>query len=63
MRNHTDLINTIEEVIMNLMKNAAESMCNNGEIKIKIFQRKRNIILLIQDNGSGITKEKSISNI
>jgi two-component system nitrogen regulation sensor histidine kinase NtrY len=47
----------IEQVFINIVKNAIEAIGENGEIKITLDQRARKLI--IQDNGKGITGTES----
>lgn len=63
----------IEQVLINLLNNAADAISNNGEIKIEVGTEDRNIssvnrdeikyaTIAITDNGSGI-KAEDINNI
>lgn len=47
----------ITEVINNILKNSIESIKDNGIINISIYQRKKEVILEISDNGCGIPKD------
>lgn len=47
----------IAEVINNILKNSIESIKGNGIINISIYQRKKEVILEISDNGCGIAKD------
>ena len=47
----------IQEVLCNILKNAVEAMNDKGELKICLDKTKNEVIILIQDNGSGISPE------
>ena len=47
----------IMEVLINLVKNAAEALPTGGEIQIKTFFEKDEVILQVSDNGVGIKRE------
>jgi len=47
----------IQEVIGNIVTNAAEAMQNGGTIHISQYESKRQIILAFEDTGAGISKE------
>ncbi len=49
----------IAQVVMNLIINALEAMPNGGELVLKTFleKDKKHVVLLIRDNGTGITPE------
>lgn len=47
----------IKQVILNLAKNAFESMKNGGSLDIAAIQEKNQAILRMTDNGEGIPKE------
>ncbi|MCX7747820.1 MAG: HAMP domain-containing histidine kinase [Clostridia bacterium] len=47
----------MQEVFLNLIKNAIEAMDQGGELYIGQNENKRSLTILIQDNGSGISKE------
>ncbi|RLQ97101.1 PAS domain-containing sensor histidine kinase [Falsibacillus albus] len=47
-------IDQMKQVILNLTKNALESMKNRGSLTIKIFIQNRTCCLTIEDTGSGI---------
>ena len=51
--------NQIKRVLNNLLKNAAESVPDRGEVMIRTDYNpdKRQVNLTIQDNGSGMTRE------
>ena len=44
----------IEIVLANLITNAIQAMHNNGEINIRITEEKEQIIIEVEDTGSGI---------
>jgi CheY-like chemotaxis protein/anti-sigma regulatory factor (Ser/Thr protein kinase) len=47
----------ITEVLVNLVKNAAEALPTGGEIRIKTFFEGGEVILQVMDNGVGIKRE------
>ena len=47
----------MKEVISNIMKNAMEAMQPGGLIHIRMFRTKKRVSIVIEDNGSGISKE------
>lgn len=47
----------IEQVVINLIKNAIDSIEENGKIKIVVASDDKKIILAIEDNGKGIPEE------
>ena len=47
----------IKQVIINLLINANDAVSENGEIKVKTWQRKNRTYLAVEDNGSGISAE------
>jgi len=47
----------ITEVLINLVKNAAEALPTGGEIRIKTFFQGDRVILQVMDNGVGIKRE------
>jgi len=46
--------NEFLQVMINLIKNAVDSLGKRGEINIKLLQKGKNIIISVEDNGSGI---------
>ncbi|WP_228404800.1 sensor histidine kinase [Chryseobacterium wanjuense] len=46
-------------VIENLVKNAVDAMKGEGSISISVFERNKNILVEVQDNGSGMTKQQA----
>ncbi|MDX2433014.1 MAG: ATP-binding protein [Desulfobacterales bacterium] len=49
--------NQIKQVIINLLINAHDAVSENGEIKVKTWQKKNRTYLAVEDNGSGISAE------
>jgi len=49
--------NEFLQVIINLIKNAVDSMSKGGTIIIKLKKRENQIVISIKDNGVGIDKE------
>ncbi|MEJ2716395.1 MAG: ATP-binding protein [Deltaproteobacteria bacterium] len=49
--------NEVFEVVINLMKNAAEALPGGGEIRVRTRVAQAEVLLQIQDNGIGIPKE------
>ena len=49
--------NELFEVVINLVKNAAEALPGGGEIRISTNVEKGKVILRVKDNGVGIPKE------
>ncbi|VFB02409.1 MULTISPECIES: sensor histidine kinase [Chryseobacterium] len=43
-------------VIENLVKNAVDAMKGEGILKMSVFERNKNILVEVKDNGSGMTK-------
>ena len=59
-----DILNTrfrfgkqIKQIIINLLINAHDAVSENGEIKVKTWQKKNRTYLAVEDNGSGISAE------
>jgi two-component system sporulation sensor kinase B len=50
--------NYFRQCILNLMKNAIESMENGGELKVLSLTDKNHAIIKISDNGIGMSKEQ-----
>lgn len=49
----------IRQLVLNLVRNALEAMSSSGgTVTIKTFDNNKNIILAVQDEGSGITQEQ-----
>ncbi len=44
----------IKEVLANILNNAADSIENAGKITIHLYVEKKNFVIAIEDNGSGI---------
>jgi PAS domain S-box-containing protein len=49
--------NEVFEVIINLMKNAAEALPEGGQIRVRTRVAETQVVLQVQDNGIGIPKE------
>ncbi|MGC8605773.1 MAG: sensor histidine kinase, partial [Desulfomonilaceae bacterium] len=49
--------NDLFEVALNLMRNAIESISENGVIKVRTYAQENSAILEVEDNGSGISLE------
>lgn len=47
----------INQVFMNILLNACQSIKANGEVEIHTYQESNNVVISIKDNGSGIKKE------
>lgn len=52
----------IAELICNIIKNSVEAMPENGVLLINLYQTTKQLILAIQDNGTGISR-KNISHV
>ncbi|MFC3157860.1 Histidine kinase-, DNA gyrase B-, and HSP90-like ATPase [Chryseobacterium arachidis] len=46
-------------VIENLVKNAVDAMKGEGSISMSVIERNKNIVVEVQDNGSGMTKQQA----
>lgn len=46
-------------VIENLVKNAVDAMKGEGVLQMSVFERNKNILIEVKDNGSGMTKYQS----
>ncbi|MFE8700458.1 ATP-binding protein [Cytobacillus sp. FJAT-54145] len=46
------------QCFVNLVKNAIESMPNGGDVRISLFQKKNHVVVSIEDQGIGMTKEE-----
>ncbi len=46
-------------VIENLVKNAVDAMKGEGSISMSVSERQKNIVVEVQDNGSGMTKQQA----
>lgn len=44
----------IEQVLVNILKNAADELGHNGSIRVYTFMEKNNVVVRIEDNGPGI---------
>ena len=49
--------NQIKQVIINLLINAHDAVCENGEITVRTWQMKNKTYLAVEDNGTGILPE------
>jgi signal transduction histidine kinase len=49
--------NQIKQVIINLLINALDAVSEQGEIRVKTWQKKSKTYLAVEDNGSGILPE------
>ncbi|HEY0826705.1 MAG TPA: HAMP domain-containing sensor histidine kinase, partial [Bacilli bacterium] len=47
----------IQEMFSNLFTNSIEAMKENGRLEIQLYDTKKNIVISVKDNGSGISKE------
>ena len=47
----------LNQVFMNILINAAQSLAQKGEIRIQTFTNGKDVNIVISDNGSGISKE------
>jgi signal transduction histidine kinase len=47
----------IAEVFNNLISNAVDAMPHGGELKIRVFETKKLIMIQVKDSGSGIEKQ------
>ncbi|AZA57327.1 sensor histidine kinase [Chryseobacterium shandongense] len=48
-------------VIENLVKNAVDAMKGEGSISMSVIERNKNIIVEVQDTGSGMTKHQALN--
>ncbi|RMZ58377.1 sensor histidine kinase [Chryseobacterium nematophagum] len=48
-------------VIENLVKNAVDAMKGEGKLKLSVYERNKNILIEVKDNGSGMTKQQARS--
>jgi two-component system sporulation sensor kinase A len=49
---------SIKQVIINIIKNAIDSLSNGGNIDIKTSEQDESIMIKVSDNGNGIDQEK-----
>jgi two-component system sensor histidine kinase/response regulator len=49
----------INTVLRNLLSNAVKYTCKNGNITVRISDKKHEIIVAVRDTGIGISKEKT----
>jgi two-component system sensor histidine kinase HydH len=50
----------IKQSLMNIMQNALDAVENDGEVIIKYFKVKNDLIIQISDNGTGISSEQQL---
>lgn len=50
-------INKMKQVFMNLILNSMQSMPDGGKLSIKCYKEHKSVIILIEDTGSGMSKE------
>ncbi|CAA7388633.1 Sporulation kinase E [Chryseobacterium fistulae] len=48
-------------VIENLVKNAVDAMKGEGKLKLSVYERNKNVLIEVKDNGSGMTKQQARS--
>lgn len=48
--------NKVEQVLVNLIDNAIKYTGQSGEIKVSLFDGKGNVMIIVEDNGVGISK-------
>ena len=48
----------MEQVLINLLKNAAESGSPAGEIRLRVLQNNKEILIAVEDRGSGMNAEQ-----
>ncbi|WP_228463142.1 sensor histidine kinase [Chryseobacterium cheonjiense] len=48
-------------VIENLVKNAVDAMKGEGSISMSVIERNKNIVVEVQDTGSGMTKQQALN--
>jgi C4-dicarboxylate-specific signal transduction histidine kinase len=44
----------MKQVVINLLKNARESIGENGTVQVRVYQSEQSVIIHIKDNGAGI---------
>ena len=49
--------NQVKQVLLNLVINAFDAVTPGGKIKIRTYKSNESIILMVEDNGKGISKE------
>ena len=49
--------NRMKQVLINILKNSAEALSDNGKIDIKSYIENNKLITIIKDNGHGMDKE------
>ena len=48
----------LEQVLINLFKNAAESGSPPGEIRLRVLQNSKEVLIAVEDRGSGMAQEQ-----
>jgi len=48
----------VEQVLINLFKNAVESGSAAGEIRLRVLQNAREVLIAVEDRGSGMAQEQ-----
>ena len=48
----------LEQVLINLLKNAAESGSPPGEIRLRVLQNSKEVLIAVEDRGSGMAQEQ-----
>ncbi|CEG25760.1 ATP-binding protein [Bacillus sp. B-jedd] len=48
----------VKQVFVNLLKNSIEAVGSKGEIHVRAFREKNSILVEIEDNGKGMSKEQ-----
>ena len=49
--------NEFLQVMLNLIKNAVDSIALEGKVTIKLFSREGKVFITVEDNGSGIDEK------
>ncbi len=47
----------LQQVFMNIFLNARDAMPHGGEVRVRTFKRKSNLVIQIRDEGEGISEE------
>lgn len=53
-------VKRIEQVVINLVHNAIKFTPPDGEITIRVYQRKNNVVVEVQDTGVGIPEDEQL---
>jgi two-component system, NtrC family, nitrogen regulation sensor histidine kinase NtrY len=48
----------MEQVLINLLKNSAESGSPPGDVQLRVLQNSREVLIAVEDRGSGMTPEQ-----